>query len=257
MIHTGPVLNVERKGPVLRLTLNRPEVRNAFNDELIEALILAFEGEASSARVVILSGAGKSFCAGGDLNWMKKAASQTSEENEADALRLARLFDLIAECPAYVICRVQGHVFGGGCGLAAASDLCLAEEGTLFCFSEAKLGLVPATISRHVLPKIGSGHARALFASALPFDAQWAERIGLVHQVLPQESLTERVEEVAGHLLTVGPLAVAESKKLAREAVLSAEDSAKLLSRVRAGDEAKEGMASFLEKRPASYVVKP
>src|SRR5579871_3720374 len=141
------MLKIEPDGPILRLTLDRPEVRNALNDELLDALFDAFTSLPPGTRAVILTGEGKSFCAGGDLEWMRKAASYTEEENFLDALRVARLMESIAQCPALVIARVNGHSFGGGCGLVAASDVAVCSTDALFSFSEVKLGLVPATIS--------------------------------------------------------------------------------------------------------------
>jgi methylglutaconyl-CoA hydratase len=247
------MLKVESQGSVLRLTLARPEVRNAFNRALIDALVSAFATVEVGCRVVVLSGEGKAFCAGGDLNWMREAASKSIEENEQDALALAGLFDAIAELPAIVVCHVHGAVFGGGCGLAAASDYCIAEEGAQFSFSEARLGLVPATISRHVIPKIGRGHARALFSTAMVFDAAHAQRIGLVHDVCPAQEAEKRREQMIQQILSVGPQAAAASKSLAQGDILSAQDSAKLLSRVRSSDEAKEGIRAFLDRRDPSY----
>ena len=147
-------------GPVLRVTLNRPEVRNAFNDELIARLADTFAGITKETRAVVIAGEGEAFCAGGDLEWMKKASGYTHEENQRDATRLARLFRAIAECPAVVIARVSGPAFGGGCGLVAASDIAIASDDSKFAFSEVRLGLIPATISPFVIPKIGAGHAR-------------------------------------------------------------------------------------------------
>jgi enoyl-CoA hydratase/carnithine racemase len=244
------MLKVESEGSILRVTLNRPEVKNAFNAELIANLSETFETLPAGTRVVVLSGAGETFCAGGDLNWMRQAADYTVEQNEADALLLARLFQRIATCPAVVIAVVRGACFGGGCGLVAASDVAFAEADTKFSFSEVKLGLVPATISPFVLPKIGAGHARHLFATGEIFDTRHALRIGLVHREFGDDALDLTIKSV----LASGPEAVAAAKRLASQPPLSLEAAARLLAETRAGDEAREGIAAFLEKRRASFV---
>jgi methylglutaconyl-CoA hydratase len=248
------MLRVERDGAVLRLTIDRPEVRNAFNDELIEALSREFRNLAPDVRAVVLTGEGEAFCAGGDLNWMRKAAGYTEEQNYEDALKLARLFQSMVDAPAVVVARVKGPAFGGGCGLVAAADVAVAAEGSLFAFSEVRLGLVPATISTFVLPKIGAGNARALFSTGEAFDASTALRIGLVHEVAPADGLDEAVRRKLKAILTAGPQAVAASKRLAQHAPESLEASARLLARTRAGEEGKEGVAAFLGKRKAAFV---
>lgn len=246
------MLRVEPDGPLLRVTLNRPEVKNAFNDELIGELYKTFIGiKLGETRAVILSGEGDAFCAGGDLQWMKKAASYTEEQNYEDALRLANLFQAMVNCPAVIIARVQGAAFGGGCGLVAASDVAIAGPKALFAFSEVRLGLVPATISPFVIPKIGNGHARALFATGEAFGPEHALRIGLVHEVA--EDLDTAVYKKVKAILAAGPHAVAESKKLGNGDPLSLELASRLLARQRASDEGKEGVSAFLEKRKASF----
>lgn len=244
------MLRVESTGPVLHITLDRPEVRNAFNDELIAALTDAFR--TADARVVILSGEGKGFCAGGDLEWMRKAAAYSEEENFADAMKLADLFESVASCPALVIARVHGACFGGGCGLVAAADVAIAAPDALFAFSEVRLGLIPGTISTHVIPKIGQGHARALFATGEAFGSERALRIGLIHEV---GDLDELVSAKVRQALSVGPNAVAQSKRLVRDFPLPAEEAALRLARARACQEGREGLAAFLEKRRASFVA--
>lgn len=246
------MLNVESRGSVMTLTLNRPEVRNAFNDELIAALSKSFIELPPSVRVVVIRGEGPGFCAGGDLEWMRKASSYTEEQNYEDALKLAQLFRAIVECPAVVISLVHGAAFGGGCGLVAASDIAIARSDAKFSFSEVKLGLIPATISPFVLAKIGHGHARALFTSGEPFDAEKALRIGLVHEIA--DDLNAAVNFKIKHILMSGPSAVTASKRLAVDDDLNLETTARRLARARAGDEGKEGVAAFLEKRKASFV---
>lgn len=248
------MLEVAPNGSILEVTLNRPEVRNALNDELIANLAEIFQALPAGTRVVKLRGEGKAFCAGGDLNWMQRAAAYTEEENRRDAMVLGNLFTAIAECPAAVVVQVHGAAFGGGAGLVAAADVAVASEGTLFSFSEARLGLIPATISKFVIDKIGAGHARALFATAEPFDARRAYEIGLVHGCVPSDHLESIVEEKVAHVLKNGPLAVAASKKLVLEAPLSMAECVDRLAKARSGPEGKEGVAAFLEKRKASFV---
>jgi methylglutaconyl-CoA hydratase len=248
------MLLVESDGPLLSLTINRPEVKNAFNDELIAELSKAFSDiKLGETRAIILAGAGDAFCAGGDLQWMKKAANYTEDQNYEDALKLAKLFQAMVDCPAVVIARVQGAAFGGGCGLVSASDVAVAGPKALFAFSEVKLGLVPATISPFVIPKIGNGHARHLFSTGEVFGADHALRIGLVHEVA--EDLDTAIDKKLKAILAAGPSAVAVAKKLGRDQPLDLENAARLLARVRASEEAKEGVSGFLEKRKASFVV--
>lgn len=245
------MLNVRSEGSILRITLARPEVRNAFNDELIARLTEAFTDLPGGTRVVVLSGEGKAFCAGGDLEWMRRAAAYTHEENVADALKLAGLFEAVASCPALTLARVHGACFGGGCGLVAAADVAIADPATVFAFSEVRLGLIPGTISSHVIPKIGKGHARALFATGEAFDATRAVSIGLVHQVGDLDALEDATVK---QILSVGPNAVRESKRLVREFPLPVEECARRLADTRAGDEGREGVVAFLEKRKADFV---
>ncbi|MBS1715031.1 MAG: enoyl-CoA hydratase/isomerase family protein [Armatimonadetes bacterium] len=249
------MLKTERDGSVLRLTLARPDVRNAFNDELIAALTSAFRDVDDSTRVVVLAGEGKSFCAGGDLEWMRKAAGYTEEQNVEDAMRLAGLFQSMVDCPAVVIARIHGAAFGGGCGLVAASDVAIVGRSALFCFSEVRLGLIPATISNFVLPKIGNGNARWLFTTAEAFGPETALRIGLVHDVVDDDALDEGVANRVASVLKCGPQAVAKAKKLSVEGPYPLERSARELAVARAGAEGQEGVGAFLEKRPATYVV--
>lgn len=235
----------------MKVILNRPEVRNAFNDELIAELTNTFSNIPGHVRVIEISGEGKAFCAGGDLEWMKKASTYSEAENIRDAVKLAGLFQSIATCPALVIAKVHGAAFGGGCGLVAAADVAVAAPETLFAFSEVRLGLIPATISTFVIPKIGAGHARALFATGEAFNADHAFRIGLVHGV---GSIEELAEAKVKQVLSVGPNSVFESKRLVFDYPLEAEEAAKRLALARAGDEGKEGVAAFLERRKASFV---
>ena len=246
------MLKVEVVGPVVRVVLDRPAVRNAFNDELIQALTQAFATLPVGARAVVISGEGKAFCAGGDLEWMRKAAGYTQDENHRDALRLARLFRTIVESPVPVIAKVHGAAFGGGCGLVAAADIAIASTDAKFAFSEVKLGLIPATISTIVVPKIGPGHARSLFATGEAFGAGRALQIGLIHEIA--EDLDAAVSAKLKHILASGPEAVAAAKRLVQDFPMSLDDAADRLARARSSKEGTEGVAAFLEKRPAAYV---
>jgi enoyl-CoA hydratase/carnithine racemase len=238
-------LRVESDGPVLRVTLARPERRNAFDAALIAELTAAF-ADVGAARAVVLAGEGASFCAGGDIEWMRASASLSYDENVEDAMRLGRMLEAIDGCPAPVVCRVQGHAFGGGAGLVACSDVALADPATVFAFSEVKLGLVPGVISPFVLTKIGASAARRLFVTGERFDAATALRIGLVHELA--DGLDAAVERVVGELLTAGPKATRVAKTLARTP-LSLEETARLIAESRAGAEGREGLRSFLDGR--------
>ena len=196
----------------------------------------------------------KSFCAGGDLNWMRKAAGYTEEQNAADAQTLAELFEAMTNSHAVFVAEVHGAAFGGGCGLVAAADVALAEIGTKFSFSEVRLGLVPATISPFVVQKIGSGHARALFTTGEVFDSAKALRIGLVHDEVAPGTMFTEVRKRVVDILRNGPESVSTSKWLAQQPPMNKIESSQLLARVRAGDEGREGVQAFLEKRPASFV---
>lgn len=255
MSYFEPMLNVESEGPILRVTLNRPEVRNALNDELIAQLASVFRHLASDVRAVVLTGTGEAFCAGGDLAWMRKAGDYSPPQNVQDALGVYGLFQSIVDCPAVVIARIQGPCFGGGCGLAAAADVAIAAENALFAFSEVRLGIVPATISRFVIEKIGAGHARHLFTTGEAFDAEHALRIGLVQYVSSLTELDAAVDKRLRAVLTAGPAAVAAAKRLAQTPPLGALEAAQLLAEIRASDEAKEGLSAFLEKRRADFCV--
>lgn len=245
------MLRVSSEGPVLRVVLDRPDVRNAFNDELIARLTDVFAGVGSGIRAVVLSGEGRSFCAGGDLEWMKRASGYTEEQNYQDALKLAGLFRSIAECPAVTIAQVHGAAFGGGSGVVASCDIAVCSPDALFAFSEVKLGLIPGTISTYVIPKIGQGHARALFATGEAFGAEKALRIGLVHEV--GDDLNSLVDAKLKAVLAAGPKAVADAKRLVLDFPLPAEECARRLAKARASDEGKEGISAFLERRKASF----
>lgn len=249
------MLNIEQQGPILRVALNRPEVRNALNDDVLYDLATVFLELDKSIRAVVLSGEGKAFCAGGDLNWMQKAANYTEDENIRDATALSRLFRSIVDSRALVIAKIHGSCFGGGCGLAAAADVTIAEQETLFSFSEVKLGLIPATISPFVIDKIGRGAARWLFASGEVFKAEVALRVGLAQKVVPSAELDGAVADTLRSCLASGPEAVHAAKDLVNEGELDADACARRLARARAGREGKEGVAAFLEKRKPAFHV--
>jgi enoyl-CoA hydratase/carnithine racemase len=249
------MLEVEARGPVLYVRLNRPEVRNAFNAELIALIATTFRQLPEETRAVVLSGNGPAFCAGGDLEWMKKAASYSAEENQEDALRLAGMLEAVAHAKAFVLSRVHGPAFGGGCGLVAASDYVIASKSASFAFSEVRLGLVAATISPYAVEKIGAGQARALFMSGLAFDADRAERIGLAHAVVKEEELDAEVDRVLKAVLSAGPHAVLTSREVARGAEFHSIRNASRLANARASEEGKEGVDAFLNKRKPSFAT--
>ncbi|HAY13714.1 MAG TPA: enoyl-CoA hydratase-related protein [Fimbriimonadaceae bacterium] len=248
------MLLTERNGARYAVTLNRPDVRNAFNEDLIARLTEVFQQLPEGVRLVVLRGNGKTFSAGGDLDWMRRASEVSEEENYQDCLRLAELFRAMATCKAVVVSLVHGAAFGGGAGLVAASDVAIAEVDTKFSFSEARLGLVPATIGAYVLPKIGAGHARALFCTAEVFDAREAHRIGLVHKLAESGELDFVAEGVIQNILKNGPEAVHACKMMVTDGPLTAEAAARLLAQRRVSDEGREGISAFLNKRSASFV---
>jgi methylglutaconyl-CoA hydratase len=242
-------LRIERKGSVLRVTLARPERRNAFDAELIRALTEAF-ADVGDARVVVLAGDGESFCAGADIEWQRSAIDLSYEENVEDALRLHAMLEAIDSCPAPVVARIHGYCLGGGCGLAASVDVALAADDVTFGFSEVKLGIVPAVISPFVLSRIGEGAARRYFLTGERFDAATALHIGLVHEVAAD--LDEAVERVAGELLSSGPEAIRAAKALIR-ARPSGDEAAHIAAELRTSEEGQAGLRAFLEKRPAPW----
>jgi methylglutaconyl-CoA hydratase len=242
-------LRSKRDGDVLRVTLTRPERRNAFDARLIAELKEAF-ADVGDARAVVLAGEGESFCAGADVEWQRAAIELSFEENVEDALRLYRMLETIDLCPAPVVVRVQGYCLGGGCGLVACADVAIAGEDAVFGFSEVKLGIVPAVISPFVLPRIGGGAARRYFSTGERFDATTALRVGLVHEVAAD--LDAAVERAIGELLTSGPEAARAAKKLIREQP-DGDAAARLAAHLRTSDEGQEGLRAFLERRSAAW----
>jgi len=249
---------IERRGPVAWLTLNRPHLHNAFDDALVAELTTALRAAErdSTVRAVVLTGAGASFSAGADLNWMRGMAKASEAENRADSLRLAELLRTLDFFPKPAIARVNGSAYGGGVGLIAACDIAIGAEGAKFALSEVKLGLVPAVISPYVTAAIGARHARRLFISGEVFDAMEAARIGLLHQCVSAAQLDDAVDRTLHFLAKGGPTAQREAKQLALRITgltpenamrLDAENAA-LIARLRVSEEGQQGLSAFLEK---------
>jgi methylglutaconyl-CoA hydratase len=257
------VLRVDREGAVARVTLNRPEVRNAFNAELIAALRSTFEALATeppaTLRAVVLAGEGKSFCAGADIEWQRASIGLSLEDNEADAGRLQQMLAAIDECPVPVIAAVHGAALGGGMALCCVADIAVATEDATFGFTEVKLGLMPAVISPFVLPRIGGGTARALFMTGERFGAERALRIGLVSEVVSDRpALDARVAALLDEILSAGPEATRNAKAVIRDQRgLSRSDALTLTveraARQRVSAEGQEGLGAFLDKRPPGW----
>ena len=255
------MLNVVQSGGVARVTLDRPQIRNAFDDALISALTSALrELDADeSVRAVVLAGNGPAFCAGGDLNWMKRMAGYSYGENLQDAQALADLMKTLDRMRKPTIARVHGPAYAGGVGLVAACDIAIGVPEATFCLSEAKLGLSPATISPYVVRAMGERMARRYFLTAEVFDASEALRIGLLTAVSPSEKLDGEIEEILRHLMQSGPQALVKIKELIRavasgpvdDAMIA--DTAKRIAEIRVSPEGREGVASFLEKRKPSW----
>ena len=256
-------LRLDRDGPFARVILDRPDVRNAFNADLIGELRAAFEALSregpGALRGVVLAGTGSVFCAGADVDWMRSAAGMSVEDNERDAAALHTMLATVDRCPAPVIARVQGAALGGGMGLCAVADIVVATSDTTFGFTETKLGIIPAVISPFVLAKIGESHARALFASGQRFDAERALRIGLAHEVVLDEgALDVRVEELLDELRSAGPTAARSAKALVRELrTLNPEEARqhtiRHIAQQRTSPEGQEGLGAFLDKRPPDW----
>ena len=255
---------VEIDGPVGIVTLNNPEKHNAFDDALIVELTAAFRSLDTNAtvRVIVLSAVGKSFSAGADLNWMKRMAGYTEAENLRDAMGLATLMRTLHGMTKPTIARVQGAAYGGGVGLVACCDIAVGTQGATFSLSETKLGLIPAVISPYVIAAIGERAAHRYFLSAERFDAAEAFRLGLLHELAPDdEAMDDKINDMATALLTCGPGAIAEAKQLI--AAVSGQriddalvdETANRIARVRASTEGREGVAAFLEKREARWNI--
>lgn len=247
-------------GPVTKVTLARPELRNAMSDVTLRSLTEAFTDIAkdSSVRAVIVTGGGKDFCAGADINWMKESGKLSPEEGKKDARLLADMLQAVDECPVPVIVIAQGNVFGGGLGLVAACDIAFLAEDAKMSFSECRLGIMPAVISCWVLPKIGAVNARRWYLTGETFDAKEAVHMGLAHEIIPAAELSAKADIVAAHILKCGPNAVRAAKALLpRLAVLGMHQRIGLtldtLVRLRSSAEGQEGLAAFLEKRAPEW----
>ena len=237
-------LRVERDGDVLRVTLARPERRNAFDAQLIADLTEAFS-DVGDARAVVLGGDGEAFCAGADIEWQRSAIDLTYDENVDDAIKLYRMCEAIDVCRAPVVARIHGYALGGGSGLAACADIAIASTDATFGFTEVKLGIIPAVISPFVLPKIGQ-HARRYFLTGERFDAATALRIGLVHEVTEEPDAT--VDAIVEQLLSSGPKAVRAAKELVRERP-DGRRTAEIAARMRTGEEGQQRLRAFFERR--------
>ena len=258
-----PALSITTQGAIRTITLSRPDVRNAFNDEVIADLKAAFmdAGQVADVRCVVLAAEGPAFCAGADLNWMRRMADYTREENLADAAQLAAMLCAIYECPKPTIARVQGDVFAGGVGLVAACDMAVSVDTATYCLSEVKLGLIPATISPYVIRAMGARAAHRYFLTAERFSAAEAHRMGLVHDVVAADALDNKVAELTSALLSASPSAVRACKKLVLD-VAEREINEALIAQtvagiadIRSSAEGKEGVQSFLQKRKPNWLL--
>jgi len=254
-------LDVQRDGPVARVFLNRPEVRNAFNDETIAALAATFRalGAEPDLRAIVLGGHGPVFCAGADLTWMRRMAGYSWEENRADAQVLADMLWTLHQCPVPIIGRIQGDCYAGGMGLAAVCDMLVAVDTAWFCLSEARLGLVPATVSPYVVRALGEQASKRYFLTAERFSASRARELGFVHEVCALPDLDLRIADLVGHLLQNGPLATRACKALVQDVAgqplteaLRA-DTARRIADVRSSDEGREGVVAFLDRRSPAW----
>ena len=257
-----PVLDIRRPSAhVAQVWLNRPEVRNAFNDQVIAELTEAFRklGADPGLRAIVLGGHGKAFCAGADLSWMRSMAGYSWEQNHADAARLADMLWTLWTCPVPVVGRIHGDCYAGGVGLAAVCDVLVAADGVTFCLSEARLGLLPATIAPYVVRALGEQASRRYFITAERFDAATAKALGLVHEVVAAEGLDECVASIVGALVAGGPVAVQACKRLVKDVAgrpidaALRDETARRIADIRASDEGREGVAAFLAKRDPAW----
>ncbi len=246
-------LRIERDDDILRVTLTRRESRNAFDDVLIRELAEAFV-DVGKARAVVLSGEGPTFCAGADVEWMRRSGSLTHDENMAGANAMRRMFEAIDTCPAPVIALVQGHAYGGGVGLVATADIAIADERALFAFSEVKLGIIPAVISPFALRKIGESAARRYFVTGERFDASTALRIGLVHEVCTD--LGGALDTILGELRTAGPRAARHAKRLVLDRPDGPETARRIAER-RTSEEGQAGLAAFVARERPPWAPPP
>ena len=258
-------IRISAQGGVVTVVLSRPDVRNAFNDEVIAELSQAFIqlGDDPQVRAIVLMAEGPAFCAGADLNWMRRMADYSREENEQDAEKLAFMLRTIYECPKPTIARVQGDVYAGGMGLVACCDMAVSVDTANYCLSEVKLGLIPATIGPYVIRAMGPRASHRYFLTAERFSAAEARRIGFVHEVVPADQLDATVSTWVQALLAASPNAIKECKKLVQYVAdrditrLLIDHTVKAIADIRASDEGKEGVQSFLNKRKPAWMVNP
>lgn len=257
-------LDIRRPSPyVAEVYLNRPEVRNAFNDGVIAELTAAFRtlGAEPGLRAIVLGGHGKAFCAGADLTWMRAMADYSWEQNRADAGKLAEMLWTVWSCPLPVVGRVHGDCYAGGVGLAAVCDVLVAVEGIQFCLSEARLGLLPGTVGPYVVRALGEQASRRYFATAERFDAARAHALGFVHELASADTLDAKVNEIVAALVANGPAAVKACKQLVKDMAGRAidetlrADTARRIADIRASAEGKEGVQSFLDKRTPAWRI--
>ena len=259
---TTDTLDIRRPSAhVAEVWLNRPDVRNAFNDGVIDELTQAFSalGADPDLRAIVLGGHGKAFCAGADLGWMRTMANYDWQQNQADAARLAEMLWTIHSCPLPVVGRIHGDCYAGGVGLAAVCDVRVAADGMQFCLSEARLGLLPATIAPYVVKALGEPAARRYFITAERFSAAEARGFGFVHEVVAADALDQKVAEIVALLVANGPAAVKACKRLVQDVAgrpidaALREETARRIADIRASDEGREGVAAFLGKREPSW----
>ena len=256
-------LSITQTGSVARITLTMPEIRNAFSDEVIQAITEAFAdvGTRADVRAVVLAAEGPAFCAGANLNWMRRMADYTREENLADASKLAAMLRTIAECPKPTIARVQGDVYAGGMGLVAACDMAVSVDTAWYCLSEVKIGLAPATISPYVIRAMGARAAQRYFLTAERFTAAEAHRIGFVHEVVTADALDAKVGELLKALTSASPAAVVACKTLVADVVGRDIDegliayTVEAIADIRASAEGREGVQAFLNKRKPAWLL--
>jgi methylglutaconyl-CoA hydratase len=255
-----PSVLVEHDGPVLRLTLNRPDVRNAFDEEVVRTLTAAAVSgaENQSVRAIVLAGSGRTFCSGADIGWMAKAIAYSRQENLSEAEDMARMLERLDTLPVPVIGRIQGAALGGGVGLAAICDIVVAADDAVFALSEVRLGILPAVVAPYVLRKIGVSAARELFLTGMRFDAGRAREVGLVHEVVPADGLDAAVARRVADVLAASPTGIARAKALIREIAGAHPDhvigvTTNAIASQRISAEGQEGLRAFLEKRKPSW----
>jgi methylglutaconyl-CoA hydratase len=262
MTNIAPTLDIRRPSQwVAEVWLNRPDVRNAFNDAVIAELTEAFTqlGQDSNLRAIVLGAHGKAFCAGADLNWMRAMSGYSWEENRADAQKLADMLWTLDQCPVPIVGRVQGDCYAGGMGLASVCDVLIAADNVTFCLSEARLGLLPGTISPYVVRAMGAQAAKRYMVTAERFSAAQAHAMGMVHELCTPDTLDAKVAEIVASLCGNGPQALRACKRLVQDVTDQAidealrQETARRIADIRASDEGKEGLQSFLQKRPAQW----